>query len=119
MTPPPDTRPPDTRPPDTRHQPPLTQVVTAPASLGLPPRMRDLREVIRDEHVMRPRILAAVAEAPLSVPEIAAAIGQPQREVVFWVMGLRKYGYLSEVKPDDDEDDGYFRYRPVDTEGQG
>lgn len=97
--------------------PPRTS--TAPVSLGGPGPLRDVREVIRDEHVMRPRILAAVTTGPLTVPQIAEAIGYPEREVVFWVMGMRKYGHLLEVKPDDDEDDGFFRYRPTETEGQG
>jgi hypothetical protein len=79
-------------------------------------RMRDVREVVRDEHVMRPRVLAALDPEPLTVPQIAAAIGEPEREVVFWVMGMRKYGHLVEVKPADD--DGYFRYRPAGTGGQ-
>jgi hypothetical protein len=92
--------------------------VTSPRSLGGKPPMRDLREVVRDEHVMRPKILAAVADGPLSPPQIAAAIGQPENEVVFWIMGMRKYGYLVEVEADEDEDEGYFLYRAARTEGQ-
>jgi DNA-binding IclR family transcriptional regulator len=76
---------------------------------------RDIREVVRDEHVRRHRILAALAEGPLTIPEIAEAIGQPAREVVFWVMGMRKYGYLTEIREVTDE--GFFRYRVV--EGRG
>jgi predicted Rossmann fold nucleotide-binding protein DprA/Smf involved in DNA uptake len=77
---------------------------------------RDVREIVREEHVMRPAILAAVANEPRTVPEIAEAIGRPTREVVFWVMGMRKYGYLAEVPGADDE--GYFRYRPVDRRAE-
>jgi len=77
--------------------------------------VRDTREVIRDEHVMRSVILMALADGPLTVPAIAEAIGWPSREVVFWVMGMRKYGYLSEIKETDDE--GCFRYRVVDRRG--
>jgi len=69
---------------------------------------RDDREVIREEPVMRPRILAALAEGPLTVPQIAEAVDAPTHEVVFWVMGLRRYGWLSEIKGSDG--DGYFRY---------
>jgi predicted Rossmann fold nucleotide-binding protein DprA/Smf involved in DNA uptake len=71
--------------------------------------LRDTREVIRDEHLMRRPILAALADGPLTVPQIAEAVGAPEREVVFWVMGLRKYGWLAEIKGADD--DGYFRYQ--------
>lgn len=76
--------------------------------------LRDVREVIRDEHVMRPRILAAVAAGPLSIPQIAEAIGYPERETVFWVMGLRKYGYLIDAETDDDGD---LRYQATGTAG--
>ena len=70
---------------------------------------REVREVVREEPVMRGRILEALREGPRTVPEIAAAIGSPTHEVVFWVMGMRKYGYLAEVRGATDE--GYFRYR--------
>jgi predicted Rossmann fold nucleotide-binding protein DprA/Smf involved in DNA uptake len=69
---------------------------------------RDDREVIREEPVMRPRILAALATGPLTVPQIAEAVGAPAHEVVFWVMGMRRYGWLAEIKGS--EGDGYFRY---------
>ena len=72
---------------------------------------RDDREVIREEPVMRPRILAALAEGALTVPQIAEAIGAPADEVVFWVMGMRRYGWLAEIKGSDD--DGYFLYEPT------
>ena len=70
---------------------------------------RDPREVIREEPVMRPRILAALADGPLTVPQIAEAVGAPTHEVVVWVMGMRRYGWLSEVKGS--AGDGYFRYQ--------
>jgi predicted Rossmann fold nucleotide-binding protein DprA/Smf involved in DNA uptake len=69
---------------------------------------RDPREVIREEPLARARILDSLQAGPLSVPEIAAAIGAPTYEVVFWVMGMRRYGWVAEVKGSDG--DGYFRY---------
>jgi hypothetical protein len=69
---------------------------------------REVREVIREEPVMRGRILAALADGPRTVPEIAAAIDRPAHEVVFWVMGMRRYGWVHEVR--DGSADGYFRY---------
>ena len=74
----------------------------------MPALNRDNREVIREEPVMRPRILAALASGPLTVPEIAEAIGAPTHEVVFWVMGMRRYGWLAEIKGN--TVDGYFQY---------
>ncbi len=72
---------------------------------------RDVREVIREEPVMRARILAALNDGPLTVPQIAQAIDAPTHEVVFWVMGMRRYGWLAEIKGSDA--DGYFQYEPT------
>ncbi len=69
---------------------------------------RDVREVVREEPVMRGLILAAVAAGPLTVPEIATAIDAPTHEVVFWVMGMRRYGWLAEIKGA--TVDGFFQY---------
>ncbi|MFA4964112.1 MAG: MarR family transcriptional regulator [Thermoleophilia bacterium] len=77
--------------------------------------IRHTREIIRDEQFMRARILKVLAAGPQTIPEIAAAVGRPSHEVVFWVMGLRKYGWLAEIKEVDDE--GYFRYQTVPREG--
>lgn len=73
---------------------------------------RDTREIVREEQWMRPRILEALADGPLTVLEIAAAIGCPADEAMYWVMGLRRYGYLHEVKGK--AQDGFFRYEAVD-----
>ncbi|HOU29330.1 MAG TPA: MarR family transcriptional regulator [Thermoleophilia bacterium] len=79
------------------------------------PGRRDVREVVRDEQVMRRRILEVLAGGPMTVPEIAAAVERPTHEVMFWVMGLRKYGWVAEIKEVDD--DGYYRYQVVEREG--
>ena len=78
------------------------------------PGQRDIREIIRDEQFMRARILKVLESGPLTIPEIAAALDKPTHEVVFWVMGLRKYGWLAEIKEVDDE--GYFQYQSVKRE---
>lgn len=72
---------------------------------------RDAREIIREEPLVRGRILEALAEGPLTVPEIAAAIGAPEHEVMFWVMGMRKYGRLAELP--DVTGEGYYRFQPA------
>lgn len=76
--------------------------------------LRDPREIVREEMTMHGVITAALADGPLTVPQIAEAIGRPADEVVFWVMGMRRYGKLREQK--DPTDDGYFRYGAVDWE---
>lgn len=70
--------------------------------------LRDPREVIREEMTMHATIKAALADGPLRVPQIAEAIGRPAEEVVYWVMGMRRYGHLVELPDDDDE--GWFPY---------
>ncbi len=72
---------------------------------------RDPREIIREELLMHRPILEALKDGPLTVPQIAEAIGKPSDEVLFWVMGMRRYGKVVEL-PDAD-DDGYFQYRAV------
>jgi predicted Rossmann fold nucleotide-binding protein DprA/Smf involved in DNA uptake len=69
---------------------------------------RDVREVVREEPFMRAAILAALHDGPLTVPDIARAIGAPTHEVVLWVMGMRRYGWVAEIKGA--TADGYFQY---------
>ena len=87
-----------------------TAGTTAPAGTSATPGTpnRDVREVVREEPVMRSRILDALMGGPLTVPEIARAIGAPTHEVVVWVMGMRRYGWLAEIKGA--TVDGYFQY---------
>ncbi len=70
---------------------------------------RDRREVIREEPLMRRAIIDTIGDGGKSVPEIAEAIDRPQDEVLLWVMGMRRYGYLTEIKTVGN--DGYFRYQ--------
>lgn len=70
--------------------------------------LRDAREVIREELLMHRPILEALGSDALTVPELAERIGRPAHEVVYWVMGMRRYGHLVEVG--DADDDGYYHY---------
>jgi hypothetical protein len=72
---------------------------------------RDVREVVRDEPLMRGRLLELLHDGPLTVPELAAVGGLPEDEVMVWMMGLRKYGFVAEEKGA--SSDGYFRYAAV------
>jgi predicted transcriptional regulator len=75
---------------------------------------REVREVVRDEHLMRGRILKLLETGPLTIPEIADALDRPSHEVTFWVMGMRKYGYVREEKEATDE--GYYRYQAIERD---
>ena len=72
---------------------------------------RDVREIVREEQVMRARILTLLQDAPLTVPEIAAALDRPAHEVMFWVMGMRKYGQVTVLPEPTDE--GYYQYQAL------
>ncbi len=72
---------------------------------------RDVREIVREESFMRARILEVLADGPRTVPEIAAALGRPAHEAMFWVMGMRRYGQVRDIK--EAAVDGYFRYQAV------
>ena len=71
--------------------------------------VRDLRDIVRDEMLMRDEILVVLTGGPKTVPEMAAALARPAREVMLWVMSARKYGYVEELEESTDE--GYYKYR--------
>jgi predicted Rossmann fold nucleotide-binding protein DprA/Smf involved in DNA uptake len=71
---------------------------------------REPREVIREEPWRRRQILAALGTEAKTVGEIAEAIGAPADEVVTWLMGLRKYGW---VTAEEDVEAETYRYRAV------
>ena len=73
--------------------------------------LRDPREIIREEPMMHSPILWALRAGQLTVPEIAEHLGHPSNEVLFWVMGMRRYGHVVEVP--DPTDEGYFSYASV------
>jgi predicted transcriptional regulator len=77
-----------------------------------PDTLRDPREVIREEMAMQRPLLQALAEGPLSLPALAERLHRPVEEVVYWVMGMRRYGLLAETG--DADDDGYFAYAATD-----
>jgi len=70
--------------------------------------LRNLREILRDEMVMRDRIASLLKEGNKTIPELVEALGTPGNEVVCWLMGMRRYGLVEEVgRPNED---GYFEY---------
>ncbi len=72
---------------------------------------RDMQEVMRDEMVMRDRVIAVLEDGKKTIPEIAEAMGEPTNEVMYWVMAMRRYGVVTEKgRPDED---GYFHYELV------
>jgi hypothetical protein len=70
---------------------------------------RDVREIVRDEPLMRTQVLRVLAQRSMTIPEIAAALDRPSHEVMLWVMGMRKYGSVTELPGV--TADGHYRYR--------
>jgi hypothetical protein len=73
--------------------------------------LRDLNEVMRDEMVERDRVTALLRAGPLTLPEMARALGAPDFEVTKWVMAMRRYGRVRDL-PKARADD-YYRYELV------
>ena len=69
---------------------------------------RNLVELARLEMTMQRRVLAVLAGGPLTVVEVAEALGAPADEVLIWMMGMRRYGLLVESREANDED--YYTY---------
>lgn len=72
---------------------------------------RNTAEVMRDEMIMKDRILSQLNEGPKTIPEIAEALEYPGSDIMFWVMTMWRYGSIEEVGKPNDE--GYYKYRPV------
>jgi hypothetical protein len=71
--------------------------------------MRDVAEVMRDEMVVKDKLIASLGAGPKTIPEIAAALGYPDHEVVYWVMALWRYGSLEPEARANAQ--GFYRYR--------
>ena len=80
----------------------------------MPEMMREAREVMRDEMIVRDDLLAALEGGPKTVPEIARVIGHPTHEVMHWVMAARRYGLVKESSQPTGDD--YFEYALVEKE---
>jgi predicted Rossmann fold nucleotide-binding protein DprA/Smf involved in DNA uptake len=77
-------------------------------SSTLTPILRDMLDIAQDEMVMRDRIADTLKQGPMTIPEIAQAIGYSSREVAIWLFGMRRYGRVEEIGRADE--DGYFQY---------
>jgi predicted ArsR family transcriptional regulator len=67
------------------------------------------RETARQEFAVRARVLALLREkGPLTVPEIARALGLSTHEANWWLMGFVRYNKVKASEKSDDE--GYYRY---------
>ncbi len=56
-----------------------------------------------------------LGRGPKTVPEMAAMLGVPASEIMWYVAALKKYGEIAEGE----KDGGYFRYEPAGALGEG
>ena len=67
---------------------------------------KELLERSRAQTKTRKKIIQALEDGPKTVPEIAEATAMPSHEVLWKLMGMRKYGLVVEGE----ECDGYYQY---------
>lgn len=61
-----------------------------------------LRERVRQQRAARKRVLGALVDGPRTVAQIAEAAALPTHEALWYLMALRKYGYVAEAEEQDD-----------------
>ena len=71
-------------------------------------RKRGLAEVLRDEMVMKDKIVALLRKEPKTISEIADALGCPSHETMLWVMAMWRYG--TEVEVEKARTEEYIQY---------
>jgi len=75
---------------------------------------RDKTEIAKDEMVWRDGIRDILRRGPRTVPTVAEELGKPAHEVLYWMMSLRKYGWIAENEEPDNE--GFYEYRWVEKD---
>jgi len=71
--------------------------------------MRDKGEIIRDEMIIKKKIIDSLKDGPKTVPEVANIIKKPLPEVMYWMMAMRKYAQI--VETDEITEEGYYKYK--------
>lgn len=69
---------------------------------------RNLSEIIRDEMMIRDKIIHFLQDGPKTIPEIAEKLRCPNYETTYWVMAMWRYGILEETGKANAE--GYYSY---------
>jgi len=72
------------------------------------------RETARQEFAVRARVLDLLREkGPLTVPEVARALGIAEHDANWWLMGFVRYNKVKAAEKADD--DGYYRYALIEV----
>lgn len=73
-----------------------------------------LIERSRQQSIIRKRITEALQSDPRTVPDLAGELDLPSHAVLWYVMGMKKYGKVVEAE----QVDGYFKYQLLDDSRQ-
>jgi predicted Rossmann fold nucleotide-binding protein DprA/Smf involved in DNA uptake len=65
---------------------------------------------------IRKRLLKALEEGPMTIPELAGETGLSAHEVTYYLMTLRKYGEVVTGEVDDDDEYYYYELKKQATE---
>ncbi len=69
-------------------------------------------QIARQEYTMRKRLLDVIrAGGPMTIPEVASALGVTPHEATWWMMGYVRYGFLRATEELTEE--GYYKYAIV------
>jgi len=74
----------------------------------------ELTELVKQQTKMKKMVLDAFRDEPKTVPEVAKALNSATSEAMYWVMALKKYGFIEETE--EITDDGYYKYQLVEGE---
>ena len=66
-----------------------------------------VKEELKQFNRMKRAIRQALADGPLTIPELAEKLSVSRHEVTYYVMSLRKYGIIT-AGEQDDMDEYYF-----------
>ena len=77
-------------------------------------KIKEIREIMAEEMIMRDKIIKVMQKEPMTIPEIAEAINKPTDQVMFWIMGMRKYGFITETEQITEDD--YYKYKLIEKE---
>ncbi len=76
--------------------------------MGTEPK-RGLAEVMRDEMVMKDKIIDLLRDEPKTILEMAESLQCPSHDVLLWVMAMWRFGTVVEVEKGRTEE--YFQYK--------
>lgn len=75
---------------------------------------KELQEILIEEIIMRDEIIEIMQKGPVTIPEIAKATNKPTGQVMFWMMAMRKYGFIAETEQVTEDD--YYKYELIEKE---